>query len=66
MERLAPVLDFDFHALDIDADPALAARYTDRVPVVALADHEIIAAPFQMPALRVALAHALSRERPTH
>ena len=61
LERLAPVLDFDVTVLDVDADPALAARYGERVPVVAFGAEEIIAAPFEPPALRVAIARALSR-----
>ena len=61
LERLAPELDFDVTVLDVDADPALAARYGERVPVVAFDAEEIIAAPFEPPALRVAIARALSR-----
>lgn len=60
LERLAPVLDFDVASVNVDADPALQLRYGDRVPVIALGDREVIAAPFGMPALRVALARALS------
>ncbi len=65
LERLAPVLDFDVTVRDVDADPALAARYGERVPVVAFgaeeSAEEIIAAPFEPPALRVAIARAISR-----
>ena len=54
------MLDFDFASVYIDADPALLVRYGDRVPVIALGAREIIAAPFQAPALRAALARALA------
>ena len=54
------MLDFDVASVNVDANPALQIRYGDRVPVVALGDREVIAAPFRMPALRVALARALS------
>ena len=60
MGRLAPVLDFTWESVDIDADPDLRRRYLDRVPVVALEGREIIAAPFGPPALRVAIARVLS------
>lgn len=54
------MLDFSWEAVDIGADPDLVRRYWDRVPVVALEGREIIAAPFGPPALRVAIAQALS------
>jgi len=54
------VLDFAWDSRDGDADPALRARYGDRVPVVAIGDRDVIAAPFEPPALRVAGARALS------
>lgn len=34
MERLLRALRIDFEHIDVDADPALAARYGERVPVL--------------------------------
>ena len=41
LERLQPVLDFEFTVLDVDDDPQLAARYGDRVPVLLAGDTEL-------------------------
>lgn len=54
------MLDFRWHAVDVDGDEELRRRYADRVPVVACGEEEIMAAPFRQPALRVAIARALS------
>lgn len=54
------MLDFDIVSVNVDADPALQVRYGDRVPVIALGDREVIAAPFGATALRAALTRARS------
>jgi len=41
LEALKPGLQFSYRLCDVDADPALAARYGDRVPVLADGDTEL-------------------------
>jgi glutaredoxin len=60
LQRLAPVLGFALNSLDVDTDLDLTQRYGDRVPVVALDDCELLAAPFDEAALRAALSLALA------
>lgn len=55
-------LGFTIHERDIDADPALRARFTDVVPVIALGDQVIAQAPIDASALRAQLGAALARE----
>ena len=41
LERLRPVLGFEFTTVDIDAEPELRLRYDTRVPVLAAGEAEI-------------------------
>lgn len=41
LEALRSELDFEYEVLDVDEDPALRARYNDRVPVLAAGAWEI-------------------------
>ena len=41
LEALAPHLRFTLEVVDVDADPALEARYDERVPVLTLDGSEI-------------------------
>jgi glutaredoxin len=46
---------------DVDTDPALAARYGERIPVLALDGAELLAWPFTQQAARQALRERLGR-----
>jgi len=59
LRALRDDLRFDLRELDIDADPALRARFTDVVPVVAVGERIIAQAPIDAAALRAQLAAAL-------
>ncbi len=56
LRGLQPVLGFDLNVVDIDADPALAGRYGERVPVLNLGDDEICHYFLDESALRACLA----------
>ena len=58
LRRLGREFAFELREEDVDADPALAARYGDRVPVVAVADREVSEGRLDSAALRRALAAA--------
>lgn len=47
------------HLTDIDADPALVARYGERIPVAALDGDEMLAWPFTRDQARRTLAASL-------
>ena len=51
-------LGIAFATIDLDMDDKLAARYGDFIPVLLNGDHEIVRAPFTVPALRRALDRA--------
>lgn len=56
LRGLQPVLDFELEVVDIDADPALARRYGELVPVLNLGDDEICHYFLDENALRACLA----------
>ncbi len=58
LRRLGRDFAFELREQDVDADPALAARYGDRVPVVAVAGREVSAGRLDSAAVRRALAEA--------
>lgn len=43
LELLRPRYPLEYWKVDVDSDPALAARYGDRVPVLVAGDEEICA-----------------------
>ncbi len=59
LDRLAPALGLRWQDVDIDAEPALLARYDQVVPVITLGDTEIARAPIRPEALRERLQQAL-------
>ena len=56
LRRLGRDFAFELREQDVDADPALAARYGDRVPVVAIAGREVSEGRIDIAAVRRALA----------
>ena len=54
--RLQPALGFEIEVVDIDADPALVARYNEAVPVLCLGEREICRHFLDETALRACLA----------
>ena len=60
LARLTGPLRFRVTSVNVDAEPALRARYGDRVPVLTLGDREIAAAPMSEAAWRAALLRALA------
>ena len=59
LRALRVELGFTLREQDIDADPALRARFTDVVPVVAIGERVIAQAPIDAAALRGQLEAAL-------
>ena len=55
LRRLGREFAFELREHDVDADPALAARYGDRVPVVAIAGREVSEGRLDAAAVRRAL-----------
>ena len=62
LARLAPALGFRIRSVNVDDDPALAARYGSLVPVVAVAGRVVARAPIEQRALRRVLTVALRAE----
>lgn len=60
LEALAARLPFAIEAIDIDADPALRARYDEAVPVVAVGSREVARAPIRAATLEAALRDAFA------
>ena len=58
LRRLARDVAFDLRVVDVDADPALADRHGDAVPVVAVDGVEASAGRFDAPAVRRAIVAA--------
>lgn len=58
LRRLGRDFAFELREQDVDADPALAARYGDRVPVVAVEGREVSEGRIDSGAVRRALAEA--------
>lgn len=58
LRRLAREFAFELRERDVDADPSLAARYGDRVPVVAVEGREVSEGRIDTGAVRRALAEA--------
>jgi hypothetical protein len=63
LRDLARDLPFVIVERDIDADPDLAARYGDLVPVIAVGDTEIAHAPIDAAELAPILAWALGNAK---
>ncbi len=61
LRRLQDEFDVDVRVVDVDSDPVLAARYGDRVPVVAYGYREVIASLISERRLREALRRAMGR-----
>lgn len=57
LDVLARELDFVVEEVDIDADPALAARFNAKVPVLAVGEEPLCCHFIDETALRDALAH---------
>ena len=55
LRRLRREADFALRVVDVDGDPALAARYGEAVPVVAVAGAEVSAGRFDRAAVRRAI-----------
>ena len=58
LRRLGREFAFELREHDVDADPALAARYGARVPVVAVGGREVSEGRLDTGAVRRALAEA--------
>ncbi len=58
LRRLGREFAFELREQDVDEEPALAARYGDRVPVVAVEGHEVSEGRIDSAAVRRALAEA--------
>ena len=58
LRRLGREFAFELREQDVDEDPALVARYGDRVPVVAVEGHEVSEGRIDSAAVRRALAEA--------
>jgi glutaredoxin len=52
---LATQLPIDVAPVDIDADPALRARFNDAVPVIAVEGTVVSSAPIDLEAVRLAI-----------
>lgn len=52
LRRLARDVEFELRAVDIDADPALAARHGELVPVVSVEGVEVSAGRIDVAAVR--------------
>ena len=55
LRRLGRECAFELREQDVDADPVLAARYGDRVPVIAVDGDEVSEGRFDAAAVRRAL-----------
>ena len=55
LRRLGREFAFELTECDVDAEPALAARYGDRVPVIAVDGDEVSEGRFDASAVRRAL-----------
>ena len=55
LRRLGRARPFTLREVDVDADPALAERHGDRVPVVTVGGAEVSAGPLDAGAVRQAL-----------
>ena len=60
LARLAARLGFRIAPQDVDADPALAQRFGFSVPVVAVGERIVAAAPLEAATLEAALRRALA------
>ncbi len=60
LARLAGPLRFSLTTVDVELEAGLRARFGDRVPVLALGEREIAAAPVSEAAWRAALLQALA------
>ncbi len=58
LRRLGREFTFDLHERDVDADAALAARYGDRVPVIAVDGREVSEGRIDAGAVRRAMMAA--------
>ena len=58
LRRLARDFAFELREQDVDEDPTLAARYGDRVPVIAVAGREVSEGRIDSGAVRRALVEA--------
>ena len=58
LRRLGRDFAFELTERDVDAEPALAARYGDRVPVIAVGGDEVSEGRFDAAAVRRALSDA--------
>lgn len=56
LDELKPELGFDYEAVDVDDDPALAERYGHLVPVLSLGEQPICHYFLDLPALKARLA----------
>jgi len=56
LETLRGEYSFDVTVLDVDADPALLARYDERVPVLVAAETELCHYFLDLDAVRACLA----------
>ncbi|MXZ62606.1 MAG: glutaredoxin family protein [Chloroflexi bacterium] len=56
LRRLARDVEFEVRAVDVDGDPALAERYGESVPVVAVEGVEVSTGRVDVAAVRRALA----------
>jgi len=56
LETLRGEFSFELTVLDVDADPALLARYDDRVPVLVAAETELCHYFLDLDAVRACLA----------
>jgi glutaredoxin len=59
LRPLSRTLAFSIVERDVDSDPALADRFNDVIPVVAVGESIVAHAPVDTEELRVALAKAL-------
>ena len=58
LEALARELPIEVHPVDIDADPALLARFNDTAPAIAISDEVVTSAPVDLDAVRAAIRQA--------
>lgn len=61
LDRLADSLPFRWTPVDVDRDPALRARFDALLPVIALGEEVLVAAPLSEPVVRAALARVARR-----
>lgn len=59
LDRLADSLRFRWMPVDVDRDPALRARFDALLPVIALGEKVLAAAPLSELVVRAALVRAL-------